>query len=153
MSWTYLGCPGTDTADERRDAVRLYVGDTDKDDQQVQDAEIDFALSEKDDEIYAASAMVCRILAGKYTRLVDISIDGVSTSYSDRADSYTALAEKYEQEASLTGGGLGSPYVGGVSKAERDSVDEETDRIKPAFERGQFDNPSKSDTDERLSSD
>lgn len=148
MTWTYSGTPGTSTAAERRDAVRYKIGDTDTTDQQATDEEIAFALAQASDDIYTASAIAARAIAGKYSRYADTSIDAVKTSYSQLSKSYMALAGRLEAEAKKYGSvGLGVPLVGGISISEMDSVEEDSDRVRPAFRREQFRNPPNDEDD------
>lgn len=146
MTWTYGGAPGTTTAATRRDAVRLLVGDTDTSDQQVTDEEIAFALSQTSDDLYNAGALICRVLAGKYARLVDTSFETVSSSYSQRATQYAALAVRLSKEGKRIGSvGLGVPVAGGLSISEMEGVESDTDRVQSAFRVDQFSNPPRFD--------
>jgi hypothetical protein len=146
MTWTYGGAPGTTTSATRRDAVRLLVGDTDTTDQQVTDEEIAFALSQTSDDIYNAGALMCRTIAGKYSRLVDTSIESVSSSYSQRAKQYSELAVRLVKEGKRLGSvGLGVPVAGGMSISEMQGVEDDTDRVPSAFRVDQFSNPPRFD--------
>jgi hypothetical protein len=69
MSWSYDPTNlDTATVAGRLNTVRLLVGDTDTTDQQVQDEEIVFALTETNNNIYAASSWVARTIASQYSR-------------------------------------------------------------------------------------
>lgn len=142
MTWTYGGAPGTTSAATRRDAVRLLVGDTDTTDQQTSDEEIAFALSQGSDDVYIAGAVICRALSGKFARLVDTSVESVSSSYSQRATQYAELAVRLTQDSKRLGsGGLGVPDAGGISIADMISVESDPDRVPGAFRIDQFNNP------------
>jgi len=146
MTWTYGGAPGTTSAATRRDAVRLLVGDTDTTDQQVTDEEIAFGVSQAADDIYNASALICRALSGKYARLVDTSVESVSSSYSQRAQQYAELAVRLIKEGKRLGSvGLGVPVAGGMSISEMQSVEDDIDRVPAAFRVDQFSNPPRFD--------
>lgn len=146
MTWTYGGAPGTTTSATRRDAVRLLVGDTDTTDQQMTDEEIAFALSQASEDIYNASALLCRALSGKYARLVDTSVESVSSSYSQRAKQYAELAVRLTKEGKRMGSvGLGVPVAGGMSISEMEGVENDTDRVPSAFRIEQFSNPPRFD--------
>lgn len=146
MTWTYGGAPGTTTSATRRDAVRLLVGDTDTTDQQITDEEIAFGLSQSSDDLYNASALLCRALSGKYARLVDTSIESVSSSYSQRAQHYAELAVRLSREGKRLGTiGLGVPVAGGMSISGMESVESDTDRVPAAFRVDQFSNPPRFD--------
>jgi hypothetical protein len=126
--------------------VRLLVGDTDTTDQQVSDEEIAFALSQTSDDIYNAGALMCRTIAGKYSRLVDTSIESVSSSYSQRAKQYSELAVRLVKEGKRLGSvGLGVPVAGGMSISEMAGVEDDTDRVPSAFRVDQFSNPPRFD--------
>lgn len=142
MAWTYDASPGISTAAERRDAVRLLVGDTDTNDQQIQDAEITFALSQAQDEVYSAAAICAQTLAGKFSRRSDVEFDGVSEKFGSLAEHYRKLATTLRQDAKRYGSkGLGTPVAGGISQSDMETADENTDRVKPKFRQDQFANP------------
>ena len=146
MTWTYGGAPGTTTSATRRDAVRLLVGDTDTTEQQLTDEEIAFGLLQASDDIYNASALLCRALSGKYARLVDTSVESVSSSYSQRAKQYAELAVRLTKEGKKLGSvGLGVPVAGGMSISEMEGVETDTDRVPSAFRVDQFSNPPRFD--------
>jgi len=142
MTWTYDPTnAGTGNAAARLDAVRLLVGDTDTNDQQVQDEEIAFALSESNDNVYYAAAWVARAIAGKYARQVTTELDGqLSVEYSDLAKQYSKLADQLEYQSLKTGGGLGIK-AGGITKTDIEIAREQTNRVKPTFRRDRFWNP------------
>jgi len=139
VSWSYDETAlGTSTASERLNSVRLLVGDTDTNDQQVQDEEITFALSQTGDNIYYAAAWVARTLASKYSRLVDTDLDGIlSESYSQLQVHYKTLAGELEFQGKKAGATLGVA-AGGISKATMEAVEDNTDRVKPRIRRDQF---------------
>lgn len=151
MAWNYSGNPITSTADGRRDSVRLLIGDTDTTDQQLQDEEIAFCLGQANDDVYGAASIAARTLSAKYSRLVDTSIESVSASYSQRADSYLKLAIRMDKMSKKHGKtGLGVPVAGGISISTMESVEDDTDRVEPSFKRDQFRNPSNyKDDDDR----
>jgi len=141
MTWTYGGTPGTDTADKRRDAVRVLVGDTNTNDQQITDEEIVFTLSSNSNNVYFAAAQTARMIMGLYSRRVDSDFEGVSADYSDRIEHYRRLAISLDAQAKSKGGALGTPKAGGVSIDAMDQAEEDSDRPDPSFKRNQFKNP------------
>lgn len=142
MTWTYGGTPGTTSAATRRDAVRLLIGDTDTTDQQVTDEEIAFGLLQASDDVYAAGSIMCRAISGRYSRLVDSSVESVSSSYSQRAAQYAELASRLTKDGKKFGSsGLGVPDAGGISISDMVSVDTDPDRVPGAFRIDQFVNP------------
>lgn len=134
MTTTY-----TDPSASDKDAVRFLIGDTDVTDAALTDEEIAYALAQNPN-IYAAAAICARAIAGKYATEVDTKFESVSVNYSQKAKAYYELAKRLERQAK-TQGGLGIPLAGGISITERDSVNEDSDRIPPSFYTDQFRNP------------
>lgn len=136
MTWTYGSRPGTSSPASRLDAVRHLVGDVDPDDHQIQNEEINFALSQSGDEIYGASALTARAIAARYGRLVDTTIDqtGVRANYSQRQAHYLDLATDLEKQAKRYGSAsLGVPSAGGLSRSEVRAVESDEDRVPSMF--------------------
>lgn len=143
MSWTYWGTPGVNTSDERRDAVRTLVGDINISDQLVSDEQITFALSQAQNDVYNASAIVARMLAAKYANYSDSKLDMVETKFSQLRSNYLQLAASLEAQSSKFGSmNLGVPMAGGISVNDVKVARENTDRFPPSFEVGQFNNPT-----------
>lgn len=142
MAWSYDETDlGTTTASGRLNSVRLLLGDTDTNDQQVQNEEITFGLAQTNDNIYFAAAWCARTVAAKYSRQVNTQLDGaLSADYTDLAKQYTSLAESLEYQGKKAGAVVGVK-AGGISKARVDVVRANTDRIVPSFRRDRFRNP------------
>jgi len=142
MAWSYDAMNlGTSTLAERINSVRLLVGDTDTNDQQVQNEEVTFALNQTSDNVYYAAAWCARSIAAQYSRRVTQNLSGaLSADYSDLQDHYTSLAETLEHQGKKTGAVLGIK-AGGISIATVDNVRQDTDRIAPSFRRDRFKNP------------
>ncbi len=142
MAWTYDPTNiDKSTASGRLNAVRLLVGDTDTANQQTQDEEITFALSESNDQIYYAAAWVARSIASQYSRLVNIDLDGqLQEDYSDLAAQYYRLADDIEYQGKKNSGALGM-VAGGINVTDMEANRKNTTRVQPSFRRDQFDNP------------
>ncbi len=138
MAWTYGGDPSASTLA----AVRFLIGDTDTNDQQLQDAEITFAITATSDQ-YGAALFCANSLAAKYSRMADTQIESVRVSASQQYDHYRAMIVdlKAMAETFATGAGIGTPWVGGVSISDIDSNRENTDRPASAFAGDKFHNP------------
>jgi len=117
--------------------VRFLIGDTDTSDQQLSDEEIAYLLTEYS-AARRAALEAARSLQAKYARLCDQRTGDISISYSQRRDSYAALVRDLQR------GMLGTPYAGGISQADKDSDEDDSDRVNPAFSVEMMDNP---DTD------
>jgi hypothetical protein len=133
----------TSTASGRLNVVRLLVGDNDLSAQQMQNEEIAFALSENGDNAYFSAAFCARLLASKYARMVNTQLDGaLEAEYSDRVKQYTILAIQLSELGKKMGGRNMGVSAGGISRIAMDLANQDTDRPSPAFNVGQFDNPS-----------
>jgi hypothetical protein len=142
--WTYDSSDlGVSTSTGRLNSVRLLVGDTDTTDQQVQNEEVTFSLSQASDNIYNAASWICRVVAAKYSRLVTTQIDGaLKAEYSGLAGQYALLASQIEVLGKKTSGKALGVFAGGISSTQAYVVEQDADRVKPAFVLGQFDNPN-----------
>lgn len=142
MAWTY---DETDldksTSSGRLNVVRLLVGDTDTLDQLLQNEEINFALSESNNNIYFAGSWAANTISAKYARRVDTKLEGaLSADYSSLAKQYKALSNDLREQGqkySMTGA---SVLAGGISNASIKAAQSLTDRPAAAFSKGQFDN-------------
>jgi hypothetical protein len=145
--WSYSASNlNTTTASGRLNSVRLLVGDTDENDQLMQDEEILFALSQANNNVYYAASWVCRVVASKFSRMVDTQLDGaLSAKYSDRSKQYQQLAAQIEAQGKKTSGKSLGVFGGGISVADVTVVHEDPDRVKAAFKIGQFDNVEAAD--------
>ena len=153
MAWSYDPTDlDTTTASGRLNTVRLLVGDTDTVDQQVQNEEITFSLSENGNNIYYAAAWSARNIASKYSRKVNTSLDGaLKADYSDLAKQYRTLADDLEYQGKTNGSGSSvgiGVLAGGITKTGIETVRENTDRIEGSFRRDRFKNPPSYQTPE-----
>lgn len=132
MTWTY------DSEDLSFDLykVRWLVGDTNTSDQLVTDEEIEFALTEQG-SIYAAGAMVCDTIAAQFAREADQKeVGDLKLRYIKRGEEYTRLADRLRASVSTSGSGGGvSIYAGGISVADKNVDEGNTDRVPPKFTR------------------
>lgn len=133
MAWTYDATNlDTSTASGRLNVVRFLTGDTEATKPQVQDEEINFALSEESNDVYAAGAYIAKTLAAKYSRLVTTELDGdLLVEYSDLMKNYQTLSTELSSKAKVLGAKLGLA-AGGLT-------------VNNAFRRYQFCNPPSED--------
>lgn len=138
MAWSYdEGNLNTSDTLGRLNTSRLLVGDTDTNDQQVQDEEIVFALAQANNNVYKASAWLCRVIAAKYSRNVDSEISGaLKESASQLKAHYVSLADTLEYQSQKLGGiGIAA---GGITVSAVDGVRANTNRVRPEFNKDQF---------------
>jgi hypothetical protein len=90
--WSYTGNPDARPVD----MVRFLIGDTDTDNQQLNDAEITSLLTQASSDPNRAAVFACRSLATKFASKADYSrsVGGlsISTQYGATADRYLKLA-------------------------------------------------------------
>ena len=132
MSWTYDGNPGTTTPAERRDAVRLAIGDTLSTDQQVTDGEVAYYLSNTANNIQAAAIEAVRGLIAKYSRAVDVEVSGGAggvgrVSASQRAKTYQELLATLQADRV----NVATVSATGQSKATNRGYDANPDAVQP----------------------
>jgi orotate phosphoribosyltransferase-like protein len=149
MAWSYDPTDlDTTTASGRLNTVRLLVGDTETLDQQVQNEEITFGLSENGNNVYYAGAWVARAISSKYSRKVTTQLDGaLSADYSDLAKQYKAVADDLEYQGKTSGAVIGV-LAGGITKSGIEAVRANTNRIEGSFRRDRFKNPPSYQTPE-----
>jgi hypothetical protein len=134
MSWTY---DFTQIEASKMMQVRYLVGDTIASDQQVQDEEIMFALTQRP-SIWGAASIICQSLASRMSRQADVVDKDLRTAMSARAKAYAARAVEYDAKAKIRGGGL--PYAGGLSIADKITREQNLDRVQPQFNISMDDN-------------
>lgn len=127
MSWTYTVSA---IATLPKDQVRFLVQDTDSTRPLVQDEEIDYALS-KQSNIYLASAMVADSIARKYALQPNTKTDIFTEDYQDASSNYIKLAKQLRKDSVMYS--ASSFYSGGISKTDKQTREEDTDRVKPSF--------------------
>lgn len=141
MAWTYDPTDiSTETPVGRRNAVRLLFGDTDTSDQQVQDEEIDFSLSQTGDNVYYAASWSAYVVAAKYSRLVTTDLDGaLSAEYSDLSEKYYKLSSSLKSQGQRFGGTstMGIGY-GGIKVTDIESARGNDNRVQSSFTRDRF---------------
>lgn len=129
--WSYSGDPSS----SELDAIRFLVGDTDAEDPLVANEEIAYALS-AEGSVQKAAARIARAIAARFARTADKQVGDLRISYSQRAAQYGSIANRLEAQADRSDVRV---YAGGIGIADKDAVAQDSDRVRPAFERGRFD--------------
>lgn len=136
---------GGDPAGSQSDAVRLLIGDTAAT-ALLTDAEILWFISEHG-ATYRAAAAAARQLAAKYAgKATDKTVGDLSLNYAERQKHYLTLAARLDREATARGGAI---FAGGISQADKETREADTDRVKPAFTREDMRNQDAGDADWR----
>jgi hypothetical protein len=114
-----------------RGKVRFLVGDTDATDYFLEDNEIDYLLLVWT-SVQTAAVEACKAIAAKLSREADKRIGDLSLSMSQRAAAYLTLAKTLAKSSSS----MLSGFAGGISQSSKETVEDDSDRVVPAFTRG-----------------
>lgn len=125
MTFSYSGDPSLST----RDTVRFLIGDTSIKDQLLQNAEIDWVLSQYNAPMNAA-IRCCEVIMAKFSRLADESIGSVHVSFSQKAESYRKLRRDLVRRLATEDC---VPYCGGISVADKQAVASQGGRVPTDF--------------------
>lgn len=124
--FTYSGDPRTSAKDE----VRFLTGDTDVRDPILLDGEIEYLLDLYNRTPLNASIRACETIAAKFSRMCDETVGQVKIIFSQKHQQYIELAEKLTERLSKEDM---TPYAGGISQSDKETVAQNTDRVKPDF--------------------
>lgn len=78
--------------------MRLLIGDTTEANPQVQDEEVDWALTQEAN-VYRAGALLCDTLSAKYGAKRDKTVGSLSISYGAQHTNYMTLAKSLRRQA------------------------------------------------------
>ena len=143
MSWSYSGDPSESSVD----AIRYLIADTKEEDSFVQNEEIEWALSQTNQNLYAAASIVANALFAQFSALSDEEIGPLKFKYTNRAKNYQLIALKFDK-LSETKECLVGIYGGGIDTIDKESNKLDPSLVQPMFSKGITDyiNP----IDERL---
>ena len=119
MTWTYSGDPSASSTD----AVRYKIQDTDEDRPLLLDEEIEYELSESDDDVFRAALSCAEVLLARGAHKVTKKINNRQINYSDLAEQYRVLVESLQ--AKIARSDLGSYTIPSVAAdiADRQTAD------------------------------
>jgi len=130
MAWTY----DANALDEPLNAVRMLVGDTNTNEQLLQDEEIEAFIDITDSNV-AAAAAAARALSAKYARSVDKWVGDLKILASQKQRQFLRLYEQLTLQASSHG----VPSAGGIRVSQKEEHAANTDLVSPAFRIGMHD--------------
>jgi hypothetical protein len=116
--------------------VRRLIGDVLPGDQQMQDEEINWILTQWSN-IYLAAAECCRDIAAQFSRKVDTVQGELRTLYSAQQRAYAQRGAELQQLGMARGGVV--PYAGGISIADKTNQVLDPDRVPPQYNIGMDD--------------
>lgn len=124
MSWTY-------DLTTSIGQVRFLMGATVNDGMSVQDDEVTFCLTRNGSDIYRAAAFGCRRWAAALAQ--DLSVDqgtkGWKLDRQAQARQLLDLAKTLDADAVIYSGAV--PFSGGISVSDKQSREQDTDRVAP----------------------
>jgi len=139
MAWTY----GADPSANARDAIRFLCGDTDTNDQLLNDAEIGWINNQitgsdtATTALYEAAYRACIAIASKFSRLASQAVGDLRVDLHQKAENTRAQAKELKLLAAREGN-VPTPYAGGITFSDK-QVDQGNSNIVPEFfSRGQF---------------
>ena len=141
MTWTYSGDPATNA----RDAIRFLTGDTDTNDQLINDEEIAWTNNQVTGSdtattaLYEVSYRVMVAIASKFSRLADQSVGDLKVDMYQKATNAREQAKLLYAQASREGN-TPTPYAGGISVSDKEIDEDNSAIVQPYFSRGQFTN-------------
>jgi hypothetical protein len=131
--WTYA-----DPALSDAESVRFYVGATDPANKDLSDQEIDFALSIRNSDPLRAAIVCAAALAGRFARESTYRIGQVSETFKQKSEAYERREAGLRRMLALSGGD--GPYAGGISVADVETQEADSDRVVGQFSLGMHDN-------------
>ena len=141
MTWTYGGDPSASALA----AIRFLTGDTDTNDQLINDEEIAWTNNQVTGSdtattaLYEVSYRVMVAIASKFSRLADQSVGDLKVDMFQKATNAREQAALLKQQA-LREGNPPTPYAGGISVSDKEIDEENSDIVQPYFSRGQWTN-------------
>ena len=141
MTWTYGGDPSASALA----AIRFLTGDTDTNDQLINDEEIAWTNNQvtgadtATTALYEVSYRVMVAIASKFSRLADQSVGDLKVDMYQKATNAREQAKLLYAQASREGT-TPTPYAGGISVSDKEIDEDNSDIVQPYFSRGQFTN-------------
>lgn len=131
MTWTY---EVDDLSTSSLMQLRLMIGDTDTDQQLMQDEELTYWLDTEGGVRQAAIAAL-EALAAIWSKKADRTIGPLSIKYSQMSANFCSRAQGLRIDRLALDA---EPYAGGLSRAEKEVDDQDTDLVRPYFRRSRF---------------
>lgn len=130
----YSGAPSSNTSDE----LKLLLGDlsTSSSGELLKSAECTYFLTSYG-SARAAAPHAARAIAAMFADQVGRAVGDLRVDAQQKFEHYSTLASSLERQAALSG----VPFAGGISIAQKQSVESDTDRVAPAFRVGEHDHP------------
>jgi hypothetical protein len=138
LTWSYSV---SSLATSKKDQVRLIIGDTGtvnpitaSTQQLVQDEEINFFLTIRS-SIFGAAAECCRTIAAQFSQLMSYQAGDTKIALNGIVQAFLNRAIQFDLRSAATC----TPYVGGISVADKENNEDNPDLVVPQFAIGMFD--------------
>tara|TARA_R110000824_G_scaffold237140_1_gene425937 strand:- start:3298 stop:3732 length:435 start_codon:yes stop_codon:yes gene_type:complete len=132
MTWSYSVAG---LATNKKDQVRLMIGDTTAADPLLQDEEIELYLLQNTDEVIPTAIECCEAIAAEFSRQADTTNGALSIKCSQRAKAYLILADRIRDKLA----NYGEIFVGGATLADVNNLDDDSSLVQPDFKQRMFD--------------
>ena len=117
--------------------IRLETGDTDPNNQRLQDEEIQHAI-DTERNVWCAAARCCEMTSRVYLSKADVKLGrAMMVTYTKMADQYAKMA------LALRSKSLGTvpPYIGGMNVADKIIYNQDSGLVAATFTRQMMENP------------
>lgn len=133
---SYSGDPTTSA----KDAVRFHIGDTDPTNEYLNDAEINYMLTNNNNYVFKTAHQACYQIAAKLSRYVNESVGQVRVELSNLSKQYIDLGEQLKQQMYKDG----DPQIiaGGITKSDKESNTQNSELVIPKFTKDMEENNS-----------
>lgn len=131
--WNYSGNPGFSAKDQ----VRYLIGDTIASKPLLNDAEIEWVLTQYQFTPMNAAIRCCEAIVAKFSRQADESVGQVKITFSQKAEAYRKLITDLRNRLAMEGA---VPYSGGISKSDIQANDQNSNRVRPDFTKHMMEN-------------
>lgn len=134
MTWSY---DPNDLGTSVKDDLRLEIGDTDVNNQLLQDQEIEWFITQEN-SYWGQAARCCEAIARFFMTKADVKLGrALAITYTRMAEQYLDMAGRLRLKASAAS----VPYMGGVLIADKLALGQNTGVTQPAFTRNMMLNP------------
>jgi hypothetical protein len=117
--------------------VRAELQDTDPKDQQLQDEEIAYALTQERN-FWAGCARCAEMIGRRILRQADVRLGrSMQVQYTKMAEQYFNMARMLRSKAM----GTVAPYVGGMLAADKLTIGQDSGLVAPMFTKTMMENP------------
>lgn len=135
MTFTYSGDPSASTVEQ----VRFLLQDTTTPGHKFEDEEITWMLTEEPDPWFCAAALADQLVSKYSGQAQSKTIGETSVTYGDLTMKYQGLAQSLRNTRRQR---PVAPYAGGISKADKETVEQDDDREELVAKKTEVPDPA-----------